>query len=218
MTLLYVDCSNNQWGGSEWTSEGNDRLLSFLESLRPAGIHGIVHKVSQGSDFQDPYWQTCREWCEHNDTSWLGYHYVSTDDPAAQVQRFAVNNGGPNVMLDWEQGSGDFSNFWPLVNAFNAAGVNVSLLYLPHWYWGDIGEPDLSGLDQIQLVSSAYPGGAGDPQQIYDWCGGDGGEGWGSYGGATPAVWQFTDHAVVDGIPVDCNAYKGDNLDVLFTS
>jgi len=34
----------------------------------------------------------------------------------------------------------------------------------------------------------------------------------GALGGATPAAWQFTDEANIDGFIVDCNAYKGTNL------
>jgi hypothetical protein len=122
-------------------------------------------------------------------------------------------------MLDFEAGAGDINNFWALVDAFNNHGVNVSLAYIPHWYWGDIGEPDLSPLafSQIQLVSSAYPGGVGMGSDIYRASGGDNGEGWTGYGGSPITCWQFTNNAEIAGFKVDCNAFKGDNLDLLFT-
>lgn len=219
MTLWWPDVSNRQWG-LPWTVESQQALINFLSGLHTEGFAGVCHKVSEGDDFQDPYWQACRTWCEQNDLSWLGYHYATTDDPASQVGLFVDNNGGPNVMIDVEANSGNINNFWALVNAFNNVGVNVSLAYIPRWYWGNIAEPDLSALpaNQISLVSSGYPvGDGGYAADIYTAAGGDGGEGWAPYGGATPAGWQFSDSANVGGLFVDCNAYTGSNLDALFT-
>jgi hypothetical protein len=123
-------------------------------------------------------------------------------------------------MLDVESNSGDIDNFWAVVQAFNNAGINVSLAYIPRWYWEKIGCPDLSSLaeNQIQLVSSNYPNvGSGYASDVYYNAGGEAGPGWTSYGGATPTCWQFTDQANVAGHVVDCNAYNGPNLDALFT-
>lgn len=223
MTLLYTDVSNVNWTNTAaWTADGLQNLYIFLNGVKAAGLAGVVHKVSQGNWFRDPYWQPCRQWCEENDTSWLGYCYVEDGDPDGQASTFVANNGGPNAMLDFEAGSGDMSNFWNVVNSFNNAGVNVSLAYIPRWYlnspaggWGSLAQlvPN-----QIQLVSSAYPGGGGSPWGIYrdPVVGGDNGEGWDPYNGGAPKVWQFTDRATVGGFIVDCNAYKGDNLDALF--
>jgi hypothetical protein len=222
MTLLYADVANVDWGPEEWTAQAEQNLLNFLGGVKAAGLAGVVHKVSQGAGFKDVYWQACRQWCETNDMSWLGYHYVTGDDADAQAANFVGNNGGPNAMLDFEQGSGNMGNFWTVVNAFNTAGVNISLAYIPNWYLNSPagGYGDLSQLapNQIALVSSAYPGGGGAPWDIYNSVGGDIGEGWNPYNGATPTVWQFTDQASVAGFRVDVNAYKGDNLDALFTS
>jgi hypothetical protein len=221
VTLFYPDVSNNEWGGPDWTEEGQQSLINFLSQLHGEGFAGVVHKVSQGGYFSDPYWQACRSWCEANDLSWLGYHYCDTSGPASQAAQFVSNDGGGNVMLDFELLAGGISNFWALVTAFNNAGVNVSMAYLPDWYWGQIGEPDLSDLaaNQISLVSSAYPDGSGYASDVYANSGGDSGEGWAPYGGATPTCWQFTDSANIAGIMADCNAYEGPgpNLDALFT-
>jgi hypothetical protein len=220
VTLFYTDVSNNQWG-LPWSNWGRTKSVTFLGQLHREGFSGVVHKVSEGSDFADPYWETVREWCEGNNMSWLGYHYVRTDDPNAQAAQFVNNNGGPNAMLDVEDGSGDINNFWNVVNAFNNAGVNVSLAYIPNWYRENIGSPDLSGLtaNQISLVSSDYStGGPGNAMDIYNSLGGDNGPGFQPYGNATPTVWQFTAQATVGPFPnIDCNAYLGTNLDALFT-
>jgi hypothetical protein len=218
VTLFYPDVSNLQWGGPNYN--GAAALTAFLERLKPE-FAGVVGKVSQGSGFADPDWQTLRSWCEGNDLSWLGYHYVDTSDADAQARCFVNNNGGPFAMLDVEDGSGDIDQFWAVVNAFNNAGVSITLAYLPAWYWEDIGEPDLSPLaqNQIALVSSNYAGGPAPASVIYADSGGDSGPGWNPYGDAFPTCWQFSDMAEVAGITVDCNAYRGagPNLDALFT-
>lgn len=213
MTIFYPDVSNNNWGSTQ-------DLIAFLSQLHGEGFAGVVHKVSEGNYYADPYWQPCRQWCEANNLSWLGYHYVTLDDPASQVEVFTRNNGGLNVMLDFEAGSGGMANLWAVTDAFNQVGVNVALAYIPNWYLnGEAGGGDLSALagGEIALVSSAYPGGTGCAADIYGAAGGDSGEGWDSYNHASPVCWQFTDHASIGGLTVDCNAYKGNNLDALFT-
>jgi len=212
LTLWYPDTSNNNFSSTE-------ECLDFLAQLKPEGFSGIVQKASEGNYYQDPYWPVVQQWCQENDFPNLPYHYLTTDNPSSQAATFVSNGGGPFVMFDVEANSGDLVNVWAVVNAFNAAGVNVTLAYLPNWYWNEIGSPDLSLLaaNGVSLVSSAYPAGAGYASTIYAEACGDSGEGWNPYGGATPAAWQFTDQANIDGFIVDCNAYKGTNLNELFT-
>ena len=105
-----------------------------------------------------------------------------------------------------------------MVNAFNAVGINVQLGYIPQWYWNGAGDLSALPANGILLVSSAYPDGTGAASTIYDNSGGDGGEGWNAYGGATPSAWQFTSSASVAGFTVDVNAYKGTDINVLFGS
>lgn len=216
--LFYPDVSNVNWGGPNFTDAGKQRLLGFLAAAKQTGMAGVQHKVTQGAGFKDPYWPTFRQWCETNNTSWLGYHYVDQSNPDAQAANFVANNGGAWAMLDFEQGAGNISQFWNVVNAFNNHGVSVSMAYIPNWYWQQIRQPALTYLtsNQISLVSSNYPGGTGIPQHIYT---GPSGPGWVSYGGCAPTVWQFTDQALIGGVNVDCNAYlgAGPNLDALFT-
>ncbi|PQM45204.1 hypothetical protein C1Y40_04630 [Mycobacterium talmoniae] len=210
MTLYYPDVSNNNWGSTQ-------AAIGFLEQLVPQGFSAVCHKVSQGSGYRDPYWPAVRDWCAANDLLCIGYHYVDTSNPASQAQCWNANGGGKFAMLDVEDGSGDINNYWAVVNAFNAAGIQIVLSYLPHWYWQNIGSPDLTGVPG--LVSSAYPGGNGYASSLYVNGGGDDGSGWNGYGGATPVAWQFTDRANIAGINVDCNAFKGTaaELAALFT-
>lgn len=159
VTLFYPDCSNNNWSS---TADAKN----FLEQLVPEGFHGICHKVPEGNYYEDPYWPTVQQWCQHNNFSLIGYHYVTTDDPASQAPTWLANNGGPIAMLDWEANGGDLANLIAVVDAFNTAGVTVQLGCYPHWYWQQQGGGTLAGLT-ISLVSSGYPDGSGYASTIY---------------------------------------------------
>ncbi|TDH56706.1 hypothetical protein E2F47_06135 [Mycobacterium eburneum] len=206
VTLYGPDLSNNNWNS---TSE----IAGWLDDcFEREGYSWMEHKVSQGSGYRDPFWPTVRDWCAANDVPCIGYHYVDTSNPATQAECFKANGGGSSVMLDFEDGSGDITNFWAVVNAFNAAGITVRLSYLPHWYWQNIGSPDLAGVPGL-VSSSYYETGTYGSIEYAD-AGGDAGPGWASYGGATPVIWQFSDGAVIDGKSVDANAFKGQLADL----
>lgn len=208
MTLFYPDCSNNNWSSAQ-------DAIDFLEQLVPEGFSGMCHKVSEGNYYEDPYWPTVKQWCRQNGLPLIGYHYVTTDDPASQAQTWLGNDGGSQAMLDWEANGGDRANLISVVDAFNDAGVNVQLGYYPQWYWSQQGGGSLSDLAN-GLVSSAYSGGTGYASTLYAQSGGKSGAGWAPYGGVTPSAWQFTESADIAGYIVDCNAYLGSNIAVLF--
>jgi lysozyme len=228
MTVFYPDVSNDNWGSTELTTAGQQALMNFLSQLRGQGLSAVAHKMSQGSGYVDPYGAICQTWCAQQVFPFIGYHYATTDDPANQVANWHCARGGNNVMIDFEDvdenGSATLNMgiFWDLVQAFNAANVNVALAYLPDWYANDIGA-DLSqfATSDIALVSSAYPmpDSFGPPRDLYRGCDGDTGEGWAPYHGATPTIWQYTDCARISDINVDCNAYRGTSAQLaqLFT-
>jgi len=236
VTIFYPDVSNNNWGGPGLTDGGANSLYSFLTPLLAQGFAGVCHKMSQGGGanaYVDPYGALCQAWCAQNGVPFLGYHWVTCDPAQAQADNWRAAGGGECAMLDWEAGggpgaddfSGDIDNFWAVTNAFNAANVNVAVGYNPRWYLEGAGSgagTDLSAFATagIALVSSGYPAGS---TADYAWslyfnqCGGDGGEGWAPYDGATPAAWQFTSSAIVSGVGgVDVNAYKGADINTLF--
>lgn len=93
-----------------------------------------------------------------------------------------------------------------MVAALRAAGWRVPLLYLPRWYWQQIGSPSLAGLPP--LWSSRYPdmvqGSIADEwADVPD-------SYWAGYGGLSVEVLQFTSSARIAGhAPIDANAYRG---------
>ena len=197
MTLYGPDTSNNNFSSVS-------AATTFVTQLPGQGYSWIEQKVSEGSYYQDPYWPVISQWCEQNHFPCIGYHYVTTDDPAAQAQNWRSNNGGDYAMLDFEANSGDINNFWAVVTAFNGAGVIISLSYIPRWYWQQIGSPDLSGVPG--LITSNYVGGTGYASSLYP---GDESTYWTSYGDVTPKILQFTDAAQIGTLSVDCNAFEG---------
>lgn len=206
MVLYGPDLSNNNWNST-------GEIAGWLnECFHVEGYSWMEHKVSEGNYYADPFWPAVRDWCAANSVPCIGYHYVTEDDPASQAAKFVSNGGGTVAMLDVEANSGDIGNFWAVVNAFNAAGVQINLSYIPHWYWEQIGSPDLSQVPG--LISSSYFGNNAYGSVIYENAGGDGGAGWNAYGGATPAIWQFTDGALVGGKSVDANAFRGSLTDL----
>jgi hypothetical protein len=209
-TLLYPDCSNNNWASTT-------DAVNFVNQLAAQGFAGMCHKVSEGNYYEDPYWPVVLQTCQKIEFPCLGFHYVTTDDPASQIQTWWAAGGGGNCMFDFEANSGTFANYQAVAAAFTTAGVTPNVGYIPQWYWESVGGGDLSGVPH--LVSSAYPDGAGDASTVYANSGADTGDGWVSYGNATPTCWQFTDSASIAGVsPVDCNAFKGtpDELATIF--
>ncbi len=196
MTLYGIDISNYQ---------ANINLTEVANE----GFSWVEAKVSEGNYYKDSTWAANQSGAQQAGLPIIGYHYAnSSGSPDSQVQTWQAN-GGPNVcMIDFESNSGNISDYWALVDAFNNAGVTVALSYIPQWYWSNIGSPDLSEVPG--LISSAYPGGTGYAYDLYQNAGGDSGEGWNSYGNATPVIWQFTDQATVASMSVDADAFIGD--------
>lgn len=107
--------------------------------------------------------------------------------------------------LDWLFGGSfpSMSTALAFVDAFRQLGGICYVLYLPQWYWQQIGSPSLSGFVArgMVLVSSNYSG--------YS----DHGPGWAPYGGMTPMIWQYTSTGP-GTYNTDWNAFKGSGGDV----
>lgn len=203
MTLYGPDTSNNNWSSAA-------ECTAAMAQIKSEGFSWVEAKVSEGNYYQDPYWPVTKAACAAQGLGVVGYHYVTTDPAASQAATFAGNGGGLQAMLDFEANSGNIANFWSVVNAFNALGIEVVLSYIPHWYWQQIGSPDLSQVPG--LVASSYVNGTGYASSLYP---GDASSYWAAYGGATPQILQFTDAASIAGLSIDANAYIGTDTQLL---
>ncbi|WP_405137508.1 GH25 family lysozyme [Nocardia sp. NBC_01388] len=200
MTLFGIDISNNQGPGID------------MNQVAAEGFSFVFCKVSQGTGFLDATWPAYRDAALAAGLLVAGYHYLEDGDPQAQAACYLdhLGDGGRcGVMVDFEAGSGNETNYWGFVNAVNALGRTVNLSYEPRWYWDQIGDPDLTQLPG--LIQSSYVSGTGFAASLYP---GDDSAMWSGFGGAQVQILQFTDSAQVAGHAVDANAFRGSRTDL----
>lgn len=192
-------------------------ISSYQKGLllaRLADADFFIAKVTEGRYYTDPDFAGWRTQAGQLGKPFIWYHFLSGEDAAGQAAYTAIRLGsaatGPG-MLDCEP-EGSFkptlAQIVAYVKAAHAAKLNLRLVYLPRWYWQELGSPDLSELAAlgVHLVSSAYPGGTGSAAGLYP---GDGAPGWQAYGGMTPLLYQFTNQASDGGQLLDFNAFRG---------
>lgn len=128
------------------------------------------------------------------------YHYQR--DVSAQSQVDLIKRLVPTsipVIIDVEHGSGSLAITREIIRLLRAEGYESPFLYMPRWYWNQIGRPDLSGLPR--LWASWYPDYVARPKE----------QGismvpssaWSDYGNNSVAMMQFTSS------PFDQNYFPG---------
>lgn len=181
-----------------------------LAQCRREGVEFVFIKSSEGSGFIDPAFAANLAEARAAGLLVAAYHYVrSNATAAAQVANVArvVPKDVP-VIPDVEANSGGVKLAADVVDGLRAAGYKVPLLYLPRWYWQQIGSPSLTGWALPPLWSSRYPDNVvgsiadeyADVPSSY----------WTGYGGLGVTVLQFTSSVRVAGHqPLDANAFNG---------
>lgn len=189
-------------------------IASYQQGLVPAELKpdcaGLFIKAAQGSAYVDPDYAG---WLAESKTAGLltaAYHYLDGTSPAAQAAwlKAHIIDAALPVMLDFE--AGGFQQALEVADAMASVGLRPRLLYFAHARWVALGSPPLLASltsRSLSLINAAYPSSAaGSPAHLYP---GDNATEWASYGGVTPALWQFTDAGEESGQRVDINAYKG---------
>ncbi len=192
MALQYPDVSHYQAG----------------LSLKGAPV--VSAKATEGSTYRDPSYANFRDQATALGILFVPYHYLRAGSGARQAEFcYSVAGHDGALMLDVEANSGGVADVLAFVGRYRQLGGVVRLVYLPRWYWLQIGSPDLRPLAvaRLLLVSSRYTSYADD------------GPGWAAYGGMTPTIWQYTDAHSFNGKAVDFNAFRGsiDQLRALLT-
>jgi peptidoglycan hydrolase-like protein with peptidoglycan-binding domain len=187
MTIFYPDISGWQGG-----------------SVDLAGVPAACAKVTEGTGFTSPAYAEQKAEAARSGAFFFAYHFLRRGDAQGQAAYCHARVGATPLMLDFEPTGSSAPNLTDaaaFITAYRKAGGTCWLAYLPHWYWLQLGAPDLKPLRDLGmlLVSSAYPGG-------YP---GDHGSGWDSYGGMNPTIWQYTASQALHGQRVDYNAYRG---------
>lgn len=188
-------------------SHHQDLALDLARAKRE-GISFVFIKATEGNTFLDSEFAANLAEARRAGLQVAAYHYVRASAGAA-LQVAWISRHVPKdvpVILDVEANSGAIALTRDLVARLKAAGYRVPLLYLPRWYWQQIGSPSLVGLPP--LWSSRYPDNVvgtiadewADVPAHY----------WDGYGGLPVAVLQFTSSAAIAGHqPLDANAYRG---------
>jgi sarcosine oxidase delta subunit len=177
----------------------------------------VMLKCTEGTYYADADYSRWLAQAKASSKLAIAYHFVRDDESAvaqAQWMKQHILDASLPVMLDVEtEGSSKPTAQFiaELADAMSQLGLRVKLAYLPRWYWEQVGSPDLTPLANrgIGLVSSAYPARGGQSPSVgYADSGGDGGTGWGPYGGVRPVLWQFTDSGL-EQQKMDFNAFRG---------
>lgn len=164
----------------------------------------VFAKATEGTYYRDAYFNNFHSQSIGVGAVFSGYAFIKQEGSAsAQADYYHAFAGNTPVMLDVEtEGSSKpgMLEILSFMDRTKALGGRAWGVYLPRWYWQQIGSPDLTPITArgAVVISSAY-----------DYVGGDGGPGWAPYGGVTPTVWQYTDKLNYGGFSCDFNAYKG---------
>jgi hypothetical protein len=184
-----------------------------LDLSRLADASFVIAKASEGTYYTDAAYQGWRRQATSLKRPFVWYHFLSSESVSAQVTHTKACVGDPTLpgMLDVEPtgtSKPTLQQVLDYADASKAAGLRLRLVYLPHWYWQELGSPSLSGLTArgLALISSSYPGGTGSATRLYP---GDKASGWNSYGGVIPALYQYTNQAGDGGQALDYNAFRG---------
>lgn len=176
-------------------------IASFQKGISLKGALAVSCKVTEGTNYVNPDYNRARANAAANGTFFFAYHFLHNGSAATQAAWCLSHAGKTPIMLDFEPSSTrptltDCLNF---IDTYRRLGGVIHLVYLPHWYWQEIGSPSLQSLVDrgLHLVSSAYT--------TYS----DHGIGWQPYGGMTPTVWQYSDKTPFNGFSVDFNCFKG---------
>lgn len=176
--------------------------------LRELPVDFVMAKVSEGSGWKDPQFDVYREQVGGTDLLFAGYHFLRGDSPPGDQARnvkAALGDSGIPVIIDIERTNGVPQPKMADVRLFRDVAVNLgvnvaNLLYLPEWYWTEIGRPDTGGWD---IWQSNY----GSNDGVYP---GDQSDRWIAMG-RQAAVLQYTSTGRLPGYSgdLDINAFRG---------
>jgi lysozyme len=162
-------------------------------------------KASEGTGFRDPMYERNRLYCVSSGIRFGAYHVLHGGAALGDAAwAYRIIGAGVPTMIDCEPFPNnpppDLDDVRGFTAMYRQHGGTVHLLYLPHWYWEQLGRPDLRPLAQMGLhvVSSDY---GEEAARVRPYTQTGSGPGWAPYGGVTPAVWQYTDS------PIDLNVY-----------
>jgi phosphatidylserine/phosphatidylglycerophosphate/cardiolipin synthase-like enzyme len=205
MTVFGIDISHFQHGLD-------------LAKVKNEGYSFVMVKATEGRTVRDADWPSFRDAAKAAGLYLAAYHFLRSDSTAAQqAANLAGHIGDASipVMIDAETGSGGSKPDVAMVTSFKteceALGLRVTMLYLPHWYWDQIGKPSLAAVNLALVASNYGPNTEGFGSVVYP---GDTSNRWNAYGGLDVTILQFGSKVKVAGQRVDGDAYRGAEADL----
>jgi GH25 family lysozyme M1 (1,4-beta-N-acetylmuramidase) len=191
---MVVDLSHHNAVG------GNGPALAGFQQMRAAGVVGVIHKATQGSQLVDGRYAPRRPAALDAGLLWGAYHFADNSDVVAQATHFlsiAKPDGKTLVALDWEPNgehtmSADQARKWL---AFVAAKIGRK----PVLYSGNLAKEVLGNkLDPFFGSHRLWLAQYSESWKVQN--------SW-----RNPWLWQYAENGAVPGIDgaVDHNAYDG---------
>lgn len=183
-------------------------IYSGQAGINLAGTLAVCAKATQGTNYQNPAYGKFKSDAQKTGAVFFAYHFLIQGNAANQAKAYFNYAGDTPCMIDMEPtgtSKPTLADCAEFIHALRQLGGTTHLLYLPHWYWVDLGSPSLQPFADLRmhLVSSNYT--------AYT----DNGPGWAAYGGMTPVIWQFSSSIPFGGFKVDFNAYKGNAVQLM---
>jgi glycosyl hydrolase family 25/putative peptidoglycan binding protein len=180
-------------------------ISAYQAGVNLSGVSAVCIKATEGTGWLSSDYGPALARAKVAGAYAFAYHFLHAGNTAAQATWCHSHTGATPLMIDAEPTTGsspsipDITGF---TDAYRKLGGVVHLVYLPRWWWQQLGSPPLTLLASrsLHLVSSDYT-----PYS-------DTGPGWSPYGGMTPAIWQYTDAQNLNGQSCDFNAYRDGTL------
>jgi GH25 family lysozyme M1 (1,4-beta-N-acetylmuramidase) len=182
-------------------------VSSFQGGIRLSGAHAVCAKVTQGTGYVSQQYAPQRAQAAALGATFFAYHFLQQSQAAAQAAWCHEHAGATPLMVDFEpypqiRSYPVLADAVAFIDAYRKLSGVTHLVYLPKWYWQQLGSPGLGALASrgCALVSSDYAA----------YTDANSGVGWQPYGGMTPQIWQYTDTMAFGGLSdVDFNAFRG---------
>lgn len=125
-----------------------------LKSVKAQGYNFVIAQSSFGDRATNRY-PNFRDQAEAANILFGAYHFITPGiSGVTQAQTaFRVSEGMP-MSVDFEQG--EYSQLVEFVNEYRSLGGKLSTLYVPHFYWQRVGEPDLRSLGMPMWGAFSY--------------------------------------------------------------
>lgn len=186
-------------------------------ALKRGGLSFVSSQVTDGRGFADGNFGTNWEASRSHGMAFGAYHFLRStsaiDDQLDNIARHIVDKRIP-VSIDCEPAASSAPKLFHVKQFIERApkhGIRLGFLYLPHWYWMNLGRPNLRGL--LPLWQSSYGRNpVGSAASVYAKAGGDrAAAGWTAQGGVTPTLFQFGSQIHVPGYGggLDADAFRG---------